>query len=80
MENRMNDLTYYLLRKYGTRQEAADVIGLHNSALSVILNGYRQPTEEQREKFKAVLSKYHYKKFFGKPKAEKIEGKQVVNE
>ena len=48
--------------------------------LSVILNGYREPTEGQREKFKPAMSPYLFKKFFSKPKASKLEGETVVNE
>jgi hypothetical protein len=76
-----SDAHIYLLKECGTCTQASAEIGINKSALSVILNGLREPTRTEREKLRKFLGYYHYTKFFGKPKPvfEKIEGDEAVN-
>jgi hypothetical protein len=78
----MNDAKIHFLKRCGTFQQAAAEIGINNSALSVILNGLREPTRTEREKLRKFLGYYFFTKFFGKPTPKpviKVEGSEAVN-
>jgi hypothetical protein len=74
-----NETMAFLIKNYGSAIRAASVIGMDNSRLSTLVNGHRSPSKSEREKLIAALGPYRYQKFFGKPKAAKIEGERAVN-
>jgi len=76
----MNDGRFYFLKHYRTLGRAASELEIDPSAFSVVINGLRPPTPSEREKLRKVLSPYLFKKFFGKQKAEKVQGDEAMNQ
>jgi hypothetical protein len=76
----MNPLKLWFLDQYGTLWNASQKITIDKSAFSLIYNYHRGPTAAEREKLRAAMGPYYYRKFFAKAKAAKLEGKNVVNE
>jgi hypothetical protein len=77
----MNERKLHFVGRFTMLQQASGATKIHISRLSVILNDLEEPTRSEREKLRKALGYYHYQKFFGKPKVEKIqaEGDEVVN-
>jgi len=74
----MNPRKLWLLSQYGTLWTASKQIGIDKSAFSLICNYHREPTAFEREKLRAVMGPYYYRKFFGPKSEKKIEGEKVA--
>jgi hypothetical protein len=76
----MNPLKLWLLNQYGTLWNAGRQLTIDKSAFSLIYNYHRAPTHAEREKLRAAMGGYYYRKFFAKAKAEQIQGAEAINE
>ena len=61
------ELKVVLIQRFGSQINAAKVLQLGESMLSHIVRGHREPTLEQRKRFKELLGK----DYFRKPKGTK---------
>jgi hypothetical protein len=69
-----------IFKESGSSTEFAKLVQITESQISALVQGHRGPTKTEREKLGKIFSRYQLKKFFAKPKAEKVQGDAVVNE
>ena len=69
-----------LIKDFGNQSLAAKALGMHQTVLSTLVRDVRPPTTGERAQLARYFSKYKMHKFFGKQKAAKLEGENVVNE
>ncbi len=51
-----------LIRRYGSQIRASQALGIHESKLSYIVQGHREPTEREREALEEALGRSFVKK------------------
>ena len=61
------ELKVALIKRFGSQINAAKPLGIDEPTLSRIVRGHRDPTPEQRKRFKKMLGR----DYFRKPKSTK---------
>jgi len=56
------ELKIALIQRFGSQINAAKVLQLGESALSHIIRGHRDPSPEQRKRFKEILGRDYFRK------------------
>ncbi len=51
-----------LIRRYGSQIKASQALGIHESKLSYIVQGHREPTEREREALEKALGRSFVKR------------------
>ena len=72
------ELQIHFIREHGNQICAAKAVGISQSALSILSNGYRLPSAAEEKKLVAALGPRRFKRFFGEPRHANKQQKEKV--